>query len=98
MELNESSSLGGADNQMYHNWYEAGWGGWEALGGVFISAPTAVSWGKGRLDLFGLGTDNQMYHNWYEGGWESLGGSFAIPRPNCAQVDFVLEGSISTIA
>lgn len=85
----------GADNQMYHNWFEAGWGGWESLGGAFISAPTAVSWGKGRLDVFALGTDNAMYHNWYEGGWggwESFGGSFEIPRPNCAQVDFVLGG------
>jgi len=52
---------------------------WEPLGGIFTSPPAAVSWGPGRLDVFGLGTDNQIYTNYFNdiykdrlgGGWGS---------------------------
>jgi hypothetical protein len=62
--------------------------GWDPLGGVFNSAPCAVSWGPDRLDIFGLGTDNQCYHKSWNGAnggsvwapsvtaWEPLGGTF----------------------
>jgi hypothetical protein len=79
----------GTDNQMYHKaWDGSNWQpsvtGWEALGGVFNSPPSAVSWGANRLDIFGLGTDNQMFHKAWDGsnwqpsatGWEALGGVF----------------------
>ena len=33
---------------MWHKWYENGWSGWESLGGILTSAPSAVSHG-GRI-------------------------------------------------
>jgi hypothetical protein len=40
------------------------------MGGVCASAPTVVSWGENRLDVFVLGTDSALYHKWYDGsGW-----------------------------
>jgi hypothetical protein len=43
--------------------------------------PAVVSWGPGRLDIFGLGKDAGLYHkawsgHWYPSvtGWEALGG------------------------
>lgn len=56
-----------------------GWSHWESLGGQLTSAPSAVAWDNGRLDIFVRGTDNALHHKWYnskEGwsGWESLGG------------------------
>ena len=34
----------GTDGGMYHKYYDGAWlGHWEALGGIFISAPTVVS-------------------------------------------------------
>jgi hypothetical protein len=59
------------------------WGGWESLGGVITSPPTAVSWGSDRLDLFANGTDSALWHRWWDGrawgGWESLGGKLTSP-------------------
>jgi hypothetical protein len=57
---------------MYHkSWDGFQWGpsttGWEALGGVFNSAPAVVSWAPNRLDIFALGTDTQMYHKYWDG-------------------------------
>src|SRR5450756_3257355 len=78
----------GTNNSMFHKAWANAWfpsqAGWEALGGVFNSAPAVVSWGPNRLDIFGLGTDNQMYHKawtgtaWYPSptAWEPLGGVF----------------------
>ena len=49
----------------------------------FTSAPDAVSWDEGRLDIFGVGTDSAMWHRWWDGsawgGWESLGGVLESP-------------------
>jgi C1A family cysteine protease len=54
------------------------WSGWEDLGGVIFSGPTAASWAANRIDVFARGTDNSMQHRWWDGvawrGWESLGG------------------------
>ena len=36
-------------------------GRWESLGGVLTSPPDVVSWGKDRLDVFGLGTDSAVW-------------------------------------
>jgi kumamolisin len=38
----------------------------------------AVSWGAGRLDVFGVGENNDLLHKWFDGSWratESLGGT-----------------------
>jgi hypothetical protein len=82
----------GRDSQMYHKaWSPAGWypseTGWQALGGLFTSAPTAVSWGPNRIDIFGLGLDRSIYHKAWNGikwlpsekGWTPLGGIFRGP-------------------
>ncbi len=52
------------------------------MGGVCTTAPTVVSWGSDRLDVFVLGTDSALYHKWWDGsawgpsvtGYEYLGG------------------------
>jgi repeat uncharacterized protein DUF346 len=74
------------DGQMIHQAWDGEWHPTEGLGGAFHSAPSAVSWGNGRLDIFALGTDDQMFHKawadrWFpsQDGWEALGGPFAIP-------------------
>jgi hypothetical protein len=53
---------------------------WEPLDGRFNSAPAVVSWGPGRLDIFGLGTDDRVYqktwdqnHGGWTAGWTVLG-------------------------
>jgi hypothetical protein len=71
-------------NQMFHKaWNGIAWDAvWESLGGVFNSAPAVVSWGRNRLDVFGLGTDDAVYHRawdgsaWQPAGWEPQGGVF----------------------
>jgi hypothetical protein len=59
------------------------WGGWESLGGVLLSPPSAVCWAPNRIDVFVVGTDNALWHRWWDGqswgGWESLGGVLASP-------------------
>jgi hypothetical protein len=51
-----------------------------------LATSAAVSWGPGRLDVFGLGTDNQIFHKFFERGWgpsptgwQPLGGIFNSP-------------------
>jgi len=57
--------------------------GWENLGGIFISAPTAATaFGEARIDVFGLGLDRALYHKtwdgeWWSHDWERLGGIFS---------------------
>jgi len=55
-----------------------GWQGWESLGGIITSKPSAVSWGANRIDVVARGTDSAVWHRWWDGtawrGWESLGG------------------------
>jgi hypothetical protein len=65
---------------MYHKaWAGAAWQtNWDDLGGVFTSAPTVVSWGPNRLDVFGIGTDGNVYHKYWGGSswsatWENRG-------------------------
>ena len=73
------SSPLGTDSACWHKWWDGNaWGGWESLGGLLISPPTAVCWGPNRIDLFGVGEDSACWHKWWDGkewgGWESLGG------------------------
>src|SRR5207245_1910881 len=70
----------GMEHALWHRWWNgSSWGGWESLGGILTSPPTAVTWGPNRLDVFGVGTDSAVWHRWWDGmswgGWESLGGS-----------------------
>jgi spore germination protein YaaH len=55
--------------------------GWESLGGVLTSGPTAAAWGPNRRDVFGRGSDGQLWHRWNDGGgwasWERIGGQLA---------------------
>jgi len=55
-----------------------GWYGYENLGGIITSRPSAVSWGPNRIDVVARGTDSAVYHRWWDGvswkGWENLGG------------------------
>jgi hypothetical protein len=59
----------------------ATWGSPIDLGGSLAtgSAPAAVSWGTGRLDVFARGSDNALWHRAWTtsgwGSWESLGGT-----------------------
>ncbi len=70
----------GTDRRLYQQSWNAsgGWSGWRDLGGTFISAPAAVSWGPGRTDVFGIGGGSAVYHGWRDGTnwhvWEDLGG------------------------
>ncbi len=41
----------GCDYALWHIWFEDRWSGWENLGGVINSTPSAVSAGFGRLDV-----------------------------------------------
>jgi hypothetical protein len=58
------------------------WSGWQAPpvgGGALGSAPAAVSWGSGRIDVFVRGTDSTPYHVSFDNGswgpgWVPLGG------------------------
>jgi len=37
--------------------------------------PTVVSWGPGRLDVFGIGFNHDLLHRWFEAGsWNPPGG------------------------
>jgi serine protease len=52
----------------------------DALGCVEKEAFGAVSWGKGRLDVFARASDNALWHRWFMrgqgwSGWEELGGT-----------------------
>ncbi len=57
---------------------QPGWHGYENLGGIITSKPSAVSWAANRIDVVARGTDSAVYHRWWDGahwnGWESLGG------------------------
>lgn len=76
--------------EISHKWFDGyQWGpsvdGLESLGGIkFASAPSAVSWGADRTDIFAIGSlaNSQLYHKYWDGhswqpaemDWEGLGG------------------------
>jgi hypothetical protein len=53
------------------------------MGGTLTSAPAAVSWGNGRIDVVVRGGGNNIYHKYYisgtgwlpSGGFENIGGN-----------------------
>src|SRR5271157_4120931 len=84
----------GADGAVWHKAWRSGadWDppgtSWASLGGDFSKALgiAAVSWGKDRIDLFGItGADGEAWHKAWRGsqgwdpldqGWAPIGGSF----------------------
>jgi hypothetical protein len=86
----------GSDNALWHISFDgnaSGWASWESLGGALSgrddfysnSAPSAVSWAPGRLDVFAIGSDKKLYHWWLSGSaWsnESLEGSLLSAGPS----------------
>jgi hypothetical protein len=73
----------GADQALYHKWFDNTWSEWESLGGTCTSEPAAVSWDNGRIDCFtcfAAGTRRAIQHKYWDNGrwsdWESLGGDF----------------------
>jgi C1A family cysteine protease len=62
--------------------------GWESLGGVITSRPSAVSWGPNRIDVVARGADCAAWHRWWDGaawrGWESLGGGLQSEPAICS--------------
>jgi hypothetical protein len=56
----------------------AGWTSWQDLGGTLTSAPAAVSWGAGRIDVFARGGNGDVVQNAKDGtgawtGWATPG-------------------------
>jgi hypothetical protein len=84
----------GTDNQIYTKsldstgaWNPAKTAAWTALGGRYVSPPSAVGANNVELDYFGLGTENGMYHNGV-----SIGGRFvtlpaAVVGGGCGEID-----------
>jgi hypothetical protein len=75
-----------AEGHLIHKWWNlslkgSNWNdGWEDLGGSLREswAPSAVSWGPNRIDVFARGTNDHLMHRWWDGtawsGWQDLGG------------------------
>ncbi|HEX4774703.1 MAG TPA: hypothetical protein VH234_04260 [Candidatus Saccharimonadales bacterium] len=67
-------------------------------------APTAVSWGSGRVDVFERGADNNIYHKYYSNGWsgwENLGGATydapAVASWGSGRLDLFIRGTDNAI-
>jgi hypothetical protein len=71
----------GDDYGIYHKWTaggDAGWSGWEPMGGVTEAGVAACAWAPGRIDIFHRGQDRAVYHRWFDGewsGWKNIGGT-----------------------
>jgi hypothetical protein len=81
------------------------WYPWDSLGGATYSAPAAVSWGSGRIDLVVRGTDNVIDHKAYQGAWypwDSLGGATysatAVSSWGSGRLDVFARATDNTIA
>ena len=63
-------------------------------GGYIIAQPKVVSWGKSRLDVFGISPDRSLVHCYWDGkswnGWNKLGGV-------CLQIDAVVSRTVNRI-
>ena len=81
----DADDAGGKINRIIYSDDTGTWSGWNVVGdyGVTDRAVAAVSWGPGRLDVFGIGVDDNMIYHYPEQdqvqliggwGWESLGG------------------------
>src|SRR5262249_44248843 len=68
----------GGDGTVWHRACDTGpcksagsWSGWEnGIGGAIASKPAAISWGVGRIDVFGLDSSGSVRHIAFDGlGW-----------------------------
>ena len=53
---------------LYNNWFGGPFGPTK-----LIDAPASISWGTGRIDVFGQGADGGLWQKWYDvnaGGWQ----------------------------
>ena len=71
----------GTDDRVYYTSQAAAGGafsGFRAIPGTIASAPTAVTWGGSRVDLFARGSNGHLLHTASTGGsygaWQDLGG------------------------
>lgn len=80
------------------------WGSATPLGGdlEITSAPAAVSWGGGRIDVFARGGDGALYHQFLEvgvwlGSWIRLGGQLtsapAVASRGYGKLDVFVRGT-----
>jgi hypothetical protein len=59
------------DNErVYHKWYNGQWSGWDRVTPSSESIPNpnleSISWGNGRIDLFGTNpSNNNLMHKWF---------------------------------
>ncbi len=94
----------GSDNALWHRYYDGSWHDWEALGGVFSSAPTAVATGINSIDVFLKGSDNALWNKHFDGTWHDwlqLGGHMtsdpvAVYRGS-GQLDVFARGTDNTL-
>jgi hypothetical protein len=71
-----------------------GWSGWQNIGGTITSAPAAVSWGAGRIDVFARGAAGEVVQSSKDGagawsGWGTPGelrGLVLRSAPACASL------------
>jgi hypothetical protein len=64
-------------HSLLHWFYEGQWSEVQDLGGYWLDMPAVISWGPGRLDVFGRGGGNglyQLYWNGHSWVWAQLPG------------------------
>ena len=72
----------GLSDYVSHKWWDGHqWGPsaskLETLGGNLSTAPTAVSWGKDRMDIFAASTKGLLYHKYFDGhSWQPSNADF----------------------
>lgn len=91
----------GTDDRVYYTNQAAGGGafsGFTAIPGTIASAPTAVTWGGSRVDLFAKGNNGHLLHTYSTGGayhaWEDVGGELTS-APSAASLS---TGTIDIVA
>ncbi|MFF0292759.1 hypothetical protein ACFYSX_04050, partial [Kitasatospora sp. NPDC004622] len=84
--------------------YDGGWSGWERLGGMLASAPSAITREVGKIDVVACGTDSAIWHNSYDhgwSGWQSLGGTLTSSPTLCGwspdRLDVFARGTDSAL-
>ena len=91
------------DLSVWHQWFDGSWGSGESLltppnaaRWPQMTPPVAVSWGRGRLDIFTLKSPSfDLWHQWFDGSWgswESLGTpGFGVGMPGLGGMPSVVS-------
>jgi len=74
---------------VYHRNYNGShWTTWSPLGGIASSAPAAVSWGPGRIDVFMRGDYDSLQHIYWSNNvwsaWNTISGPALMGAPTVA--------------